>query len=119
MVEFMRAGGWPMWVVLIYSLVALVAAALFAARPEEGKLAFIRAMSAATVFAVLGGVASCIGAVMANIPNNPEFQSHPQIHLIVMVGIGESCAPAILGFVMLSLVWVITAAGVRRLAQAS
>jgi hypothetical protein len=118
MVEFMRAGGWPMWVVLLYGLITLVAAGFFAARPEEPKIAFIRAMSTATVFAVLGGVASCLGAVMANIPNNPEFAKSPELHLIIMVGFGESLAPAILGFVLLSLVWVVTAAGVRRLARA-
>lgn len=108
-----------MWVVLIYGLVTLVAAGFFAARPEEAKIAFIRAMSTATVFATLGGVASCLGAVFAHIPNNEELAKSPKLHLIVMVGIGESLAPAILGFVILSLVWVVTAAGVRRLGRIS
>jgi hypothetical protein len=118
MADFMRAGGWPMWVVLIYGLVTLVASGLFAARPDESKIAFIRAMTTATVFATIGGVASCLGAVMANVPNTPELANDPKIHLIVMIGIGESLAPAILGFVLLSLVWVVTAAGIRRLGAA-
>jgi hypothetical protein len=108
-----------MWVVLLYGLITLVAAGFFAARPEESKIAFIRAMSTATVFAVIGGVASCLGAVMSNVPNNPELARDPQIHLIIMIGFGESLAPAILGFTLLSLVWVVTAAGVRRLARSA
>ena len=106
-----------MWVVLLFGLIALVAAGLFAFRPDERKIAFIRAMSAATTFAVLSGVASDIGAVMHKVPQHPEWSKSPELHLIVMMGIGESMAPAILGFTLLALVWMVAAVGVRRLAH--
>lgn len=115
MADFMRAGGVPMWVVLVYGVVALVAAALFAARPDESKIPYVRAMSAAMIFAIIGGVASCIAAVMSNIAADPEMSRDPLIP--IMIGIGESLAPAILGFAFLSLIWLVMAAGIRRLAR--
>lgn len=113
----MRSGGWPMWVVLLYGGIALVASGMFAARPEESKIAFIRAMSIATVFAIIGGVATCIAAVMSNVARDEALVKSDELVQVLMVGFGESMAPAILGFVLLSLVWVVTAAGVRRLAR--
>src|SRR5687767_4885219 len=115
--EFMREGGWSMWVVLLFGLITLVASGLFAFRPDERKIGFIRAMSAATLFSILSGVASCIAAVMHHVPQHPEWSKSPDIHLIVMQGIGESMAPAVLGFTLLSLVWLVAAMGVRRLAH--
>jgi hypothetical protein len=118
MMSFMQAGGWSMWVVLLFGLITLVASGLFAFRPDERKIAFIRAMSLATSFSVLSGVTSDIAAVMTKVPEHPEWSKSPDLHLIVMTGIGESMAPAVLGFTMLSLVWMIAAVGVRRLAHA-
>ncbi len=51
--EFMRAGGFPMWIVLTFGLIALGASLLFAKRPDEAKIGFIKAMSIATVKAIL------------------------------------------------------------------
>ncbi len=118
MMEFMRAGGWAMWVVLLFGLISLVAAALFAYRPDERKIGFIRAMSASTLFSILSGVSADLAAVMSKVPAHPEWSKSPDLHLIIMTGIGESLAPAVLGFTMLSLVWMIAAVGVRRLGQA-
>ncbi|HYJ10609.1 MAG TPA: hypothetical protein VEX18_16415 [Polyangiaceae bacterium] len=39
--------------------------------------------------------------------------------MIVMVGIAESLAPAILGFMLLSLAWTLMAVGHRRLSRES
>jgi hypothetical protein len=117
MIDFMRAGGFSMWIVLTFSLIALVAAGLFAFRPDERKIGFIRAMTIASLFSVASGVTSDIGAVMSKVSSHPEWSKSPDLHLIVMTGIGESMAPAILGFTLLSLVWLVSAVGVRRLHQ--
>jgi hypothetical protein len=106
-----------MWVVLLFGLITLVASGLFAFRPDERKIGFIRAMSAATLFSVLSGVSSDLAAVMHKVPQHPEWSKSPELHLIVMTGIGESLAPAVLGFTLLSLVWMVAAVGVRRLAH--
>ncbi len=115
MMNFMLEGGWAMWVVLLLSLITLVAAGLFAYRPDERKISFIRAMTVATVFSALSGLFLDIGAVMHKVPATPEWAKSPDLHLIVMQGIGESMAPPILAFTLLSWTWVVTAVGLRRL----
>lgn len=115
MTWLMRAGGFPMWFIAAFGLVALVAAALFARRPDERRLRFIRWMSLATAFQVVAGVASDLAAVFTKVPGRPEWAESPKIHLIVMAGLGESMAPAILGCGLLSMVAFLVALGVRRL----
>jgi len=115
--EFMRAGGVPIWIVLVFGLVALLTAVLFAWRPSERRAAILRSLSTATVFAILSGFVSCIAAVMFKVPQHPEWAKSPDRTLIVMTGIGESLTPAILGFTMLSLVWLLAAVGNRRTAR--
>jgi hypothetical protein len=119
MMEFMRAGGVPIWIVLIFGLGTLVVAGLFIWRPEPRRLAMLRGLTVATCFAVLSGLASCLAAVMTKVPNNPEWAKSPDLHLIVMTGIGESLTTAILGFTILSLAWLMGALGQRRLVAAS
>lgn len=117
MMDFMRAGGFSMWVVLVFGLITLVAGGLFAFRPDDRKVGFIRSMTVGGVFAILSGVASNVAAVMSKVPAHPEWSKSPDLHLIVMTGLGESLAPAILGFTMLALAWLLTAVGVRRFGQ--
>ena len=114
MMDFMRAGGYSMWFILLLGGVTLGVAVWFAIRPGERKLAFIRPMSVATVFAVLSGVFSDLGAVAHNVTTRPEFAQSPDLHLILLTGFGESMAPAILGFSILSLAWLLAAVGLRR-----
>jgi hypothetical protein len=117
MVEFFRAGGMPIWMVTLFGVITLVAAILFARRPDERRMAFIRAMTTATVLNIIGGVASCVGMVFYRVSTVPELAKPGEVHLVVMMGLAESLTPAILGFTLLSLVWLITAIGVRRLAH--
>lgn len=112
----MRAGGVPMWIVLLFGLVTLGAAVYLAWKPTASKVAFVRSMTAATGFAVLSGMAAAVGAVMTRVPANPEWAASPDLHLIVMTGLGESMSAPILGCAMLAVAWALTATGVRRLA---
>lgn len=118
MMEFMRAGGYAMWVVLLFGGITMTVAVMFALNPNEGRLGFIRGMSTATIFATLSGVAADIGATFRNTARNEEWHQYPDIVLSPMVGISESMAPAILGFSMLGIVWFTVAVGLRRLATA-
>lgn len=115
MAWLMRAGGAPMWFIAIFGVVALVAAILFARRPESRRLEFIRMLSRAVLYSVGAGITSDLAAVFTKVPGNPEWAHSPDLHLIVMEGLGESMAPGILGFTLLSLVAFITAIGLRRL----
>lgn len=115
MMTFMRAGGYSMWIVLLFGIITVVTAAMFAYRPDEGRLGFVRAMTWAVVFATLSGVAADVAATFHKVANIPEMQQGLDIALYPMMGLSESMAPAILGFSMLGISWFITAIGIRRL----
>ena len=80
------------------------------ARPSARASSALRALSLATAFASLAGVASCLAAVGYHVTGNEEWASSPDLHLIVMTGLAESMSPAIFGFGLLALAWVIAAA---------
>jgi hypothetical protein len=113
MIEFFRAGGFPMIFVLLFGALALAAAVRFALRPDALLVDAVRALSAATLLSVGSGTFSDIAAVCSKVP--ARWAHHPKIHLIVMQGIGESMSPGILGFSLLSVAWLVTAVGHRRL----
>jgi hypothetical protein len=115
MLGFMQEGGYSMWLILVLGLLALGLAGSFAVRPTERKLNILRPLSLATVFSILGAIAADIGAVMKRVPQLPEFASSPDLRVALYTsGIGESMVPAILGFTVLSLVWLLAAVGFRR-----
>jgi len=117
MMDFMRAGGFSMWVVLLFGMITLVLAGLFVWRPSHRRVAVLRGLTVATCFAVLSGLSANVAAVMFKVPSRPEWAHSPDIHLIVMTGIGESLTVAILGFTILALAWLMTAVGQRRLVE--
>lgn len=118
MMDFMRAGGYATWSVLFFGVITLVAAAMFAYRPEEGRLGFVRSMTWATVFITLGGVAAGVATTFHKVATIPEWHEGLDIALVPMMGISESLSSAILGFSMLGMAWFITAIGIRRLSTA-
>ena len=111
MMSFIQQGGASMWLILVLGLLTLGAAGSFAVRPAERKLSMIRPLSLATMFSVLGGIAADLGATLKNVSASPEYASSPAA---LMAGIAESMVPAILGFTLLSLAWLVAAAGLRR-----
>jgi hypothetical protein len=117
MSDFFRAGGFPMWFVLVFGLIALGAAAAFARRPDPRRVDAIKALTWATLFSVGAGIVADIAAVGSKVPQNPEWANSPKIHLVIMEGISESMSPGILGFALLSLTWMVMAVGHRRLAH--
>ena len=117
MMYLMRAGGQPMWFVLLFGIITMVAATIFAFRPDEGRLGFVRGMTWATVFVVLSGVAAALAATFHKVASTPEWQEGMNIVLYPMAGFSESLSPMILGFSMLAIAWLITAIGIRRLSS--
>ena len=115
MLEFMKAGGVSAWVVSLFAIIALGTAIRFAIRPSKKGLSCFRAFSAATVFAVLSGLCANLAAVMTKIPNRPQWAASPEVHLIIMTGIGEALTVGILGFTVLGLCWFLAGIGQRRL----
>jgi hypothetical protein len=117
-IEFIKSGGIPILFVLLFWLLTLGAAASFVWRPDSRKIDAIQSLSKATLYAVLGVIVSCLAAVGAKIPTNPDWAHSPDIHLIIMQGISESMSPGILGFTALSLVWLLSAVEQHRVSHA-
>jgi hypothetical protein len=111
--QLFKEGGFPMWFVVTFGLVALATALVFAIRPRREQEGFIIGMSHATLFSVLAGVAADFSAVSHAIESHRFPDS--QTPLILIEGFGESMSPCIFGFPMLSLVWLMVAVGRRRL----
>lgn len=114
----MVAGGAPMIVIVLFGLVALFAAARFAYRPDRAQLPWLGGLCASVLFSIPAGVAADLAAVAVNVPNTPELADSPQLALIVLAGFGESMAPAILGFGLLSVVALVASVGLRRMGGA-
>jgi hypothetical protein len=112
---FWQAGGFGMYQVAAFSLTVLVATLRFAAQPDERRIPFVRAMTAATMFAIAVSVSSDFATVFMTVPTLSK-QPAEQLQY-VLEGSFESLTPAILGFGVLSLAWLAQAVGTWRLAR--
>jgi hypothetical protein len=113
MLDFFRAGGWSMFLVLALGVIGLVAAALFARRPDPSKVDAIKALTLAEILSVASGVTSDLSTVGYAIAEG-KFPNAP-LQQIAFGGFAESMSPAIMGFGLLTIVWLIMAVGYRRL----
>ncbi len=110
--EFLLAGGWSSSMVLILGGTCFAIAALFARRPEPRRLPLLRAMTWATVFSVLAGLASNFTATLARAGAEESPASSPSM---LLAGGAEALTPAVLGFTLLALAWMFVAIGMRRM----
>ena len=113
MLDFLRAGGSIMFVLLAIGLPLIAVAARFAKSADPQRLSLIRALTTALAFAAISGVASDLGAVASHIANNPEWLKEPLPFLLV--GFAEAVTPAILAGTIASIAWILVAFGVRRM----
>lgn len=114
MLNFMRSGGFAMWPILALGIVALSIALSYAMRPTERKLGLIRPLSVATLLMSLAGTLTGIAATMKHVTTIPKLAESPKMPLYVMMGIGESISSVILGFGLLTIVWILAAFGLHR-----
>ena len=114
MMDFMGQGGIAIWFVLLFGVLAMGAGIVHLIWPQPRRAAFFRALSVATVFASLTGLLSGVAAVMHAVPSRPEWAHSPDRTLIVMTGLGESLANAILGMGLLAIAWLLFAFAERR-----
>ncbi|MFK7989785.1 MAG: hypothetical protein AB8I08_27450 [Sandaracinaceae bacterium] len=115
MMEFFRAGGWSMLVVLGSGGLTFATAVWMMVRPQPGHVGMVRSFSTATVFAVATGVASNLAAVFHHVASNDAWAHSPDLALIVMTGLAESLTPAVMGGGLLTVAWLTTGVAVRRL----
>jgi hypothetical protein len=112
MVHFIRAGGYPIWIVIALSVAMLYLAVRFAISADARRLAILRALTWAQLAAIGSGVASNVIAVLWYLGRDLEPGESPLQALFI--GLGEALTPAVLGLVALSVVWMLVAFGLRR-----
>ena len=94
---------------IIVSFLPLIAAGAYLFRPSEQRLAMMRPLSLAGIFAGLNG--SSLGAIntLRGLWMEPPRETH-----VILVGAAESIVPMYVSFSCLMLAWLLVAAGMRR-----
>ena len=115
MMEFLRAGGWGSWLVLLLGAITLYTAARFAWKADARRLSIIRALTAATIFSTLTAMTSGLVKVMSVVSSKPELRASGDAPYVALEGLGEIATLPTLGFSLLTLAWLFVAVGTRRL----
>lgn len=114
--EFFQMGGFPMFVILVFGLVGAVNAARYAWAPGPGRLPYLGALGGVIAIAGITGFAVDLMTVCTTVPNHPEWSKSPEIHLILVQGLGESLAPVVFAGGFLLAHGLLVALGLRRAA---
>ncbi len=113
MSQYIRAGGYTMWVLIALSAVMIVIAVRFLLKPEPARLAVLRALTWVQILVILGGVATNLTSVCKSAGG--EFERTGKILPEILVqGVGEALTPAAFGFSILGFVWLLIALAVRK-----
>lgn len=110
--DFFRAGGFNMWILAGLGIVLVWTAVRFARDPEARRLALVRALTWAIVFASVTGFFSSVGVAARNAV---RLRDQYPIEELVLIGFAESTANLTLGFGILAIGWIIASVGLRRM----
>lgn len=114
MMTLFQEGGFPMWFLLAFGTLLLIASARFAMRPDAGRLRLALALGAATLFTMVTAISADLATVGHQAPN--YLAQHPETTLafILLQGVAESLSAAILGCTVLTLAALFVALGFHR-----
>ncbi|MBE3133611.1 MAG: hypothetical protein IMZ55_09065 [Acidobacteria bacterium] len=99
-----------MWFATVVSLGALGMAIGFVVRPTEAKLALMRPLTLATIFAAICSFSAGIAAVLKGVA-----ASGPNIGMSnVYMGLSETLVPLFVTNAFLAVAWLLVTAGLRR-----
>ena len=104
-----QMGGVAMLSVLV-AIVPVFMGAAYALRPTEGKLALMRPISLASLFAGLCGLTQGLMITLRNMGDRGIPLNTPS----VLIGLAESLVPLFLAFGSLTVGWLCVTAGMRR-----
>ena len=111
MLTLIRAGGYPMFFILVFGFAGLAGAGWYAFRPNPRNLGFVTWIGVSVLFSTLQGTCSDLGMVFSHVTRMPEgIPSVP----VLLEGLAESTSPGILGFTFLALMALVTAVGRAR-----
>jgi len=114
MLTLFQEGGFPMWFLLAFGGLTLVAGTRFAILPNPARLRVALSLGGATLFTTLTAVAADLAAVGHQAPD--FLAKHPEHTLagVLLQGLAESLSPAILGCTVLTLTASFIALGYYR-----
>ena len=110
LIEMLRQAGVVALITLMVPVVPLVLGAIYAVRPTESRLAVMRPLSLAAVFAALTGTS-------VGIMNGLRYAAMKEVPLTspaVLYGFAESIVSLFIGFGCLTIAWLCVAIGLRR-----
>jgi hypothetical protein len=105
---FLIAGGWGTWLVLALGFATMYTAGRFAWKADAKRLSIIRALTTATIFAVVCSSASGLIKVLNYVSDKKE-------PYVLLEGLAEITTLPALGFMQLTLAWMFVAVGTRRM----
>jgi hypothetical protein len=111
MLEFFRAGGFNMFVLLALGIPTWITAVKFARNATPQRLSLVRALTIAVVFASIVGVASGFASTAHYVVEHEPKEPLP----ILLQGFAETLTNAILGGGIVVITWILVAVGVRRM----
>ena len=111
-VELLRQIGAFALVTLLVSVVPLIAAAIYAARPNEGRLALMRPLSLAALFSGAAGTLSGFVNILQGIAATPDLTGRSWG--LVSAGASEAMVPVVFGLTCLMVAWLLVAVGMWR-----
>ncbi|MGH9409328.1 MAG: hypothetical protein ACRD1V_07720 [Vicinamibacterales bacterium] len=97
---------------LIIDVLPLVLAIVYAMRPTERRLALMRPLSLAAIFAALGSVVGGIAMVLNGAGGTSTFTI--QTFRTISRGISEAMVPIYFGFGCLTVAWLLVTVGMKR-----
>lgn len=112
MLNFIRDGGWGMFLIMAFGTASLVAAGWYAYRASAKPPGSLWGMALATLFVTFAGFASDLKAVFTYLAG--DAVAVDQRSKILCEGLSESVNTLIMGFMFLSLTALVAAYGSAR-----
>jgi hypothetical protein len=117
MLNFIRDGGWGMFLILAFGTASLVAAGWYAYRARAKPPGSLWGLGLATLFVTFAGFAADLKAVFAYLAN--DCVEPTRYAKIFCEGLSESLNTMIMGFMFLALTALVAAYGAARADRAA
>ena len=95
---------------MFMGVVPLTMGVVYVIWPNERRLALMRPLSLATIFAALSG--STLGVL--NVLTGIGMRTDPVVPRVAWIGFAEALVPIFVGFACLTVAWLCVAIGMRR-----
>ena len=114
MFDFMRLGGFNMWILMVLGAVMVWTAIQFARAADPQRLSILRALTFAIITASITGFAAGLIASCTHVGHGDPDKLVERLPLVV-IGLGESAENLVLGGAFVVITWILIAVGVRRM----